>query len=46
MSEGVGLAHLVSLRIAVCLWVVFLVFKVLFDRFWLHGLCLSSATRD
>ena len=46
MSEGVGLARLVSLRIAVCLWVVFLVFKVLFGRFWLHGLCLSSATRD
>lgn len=45
-SEGVGLAPLVSLRIAVRLWVVVLVFKVLFGWFWLHGLCLSSATRD
>lgn len=45
-SAGVGLARLVSLRTAVHLWVVFLVFKVSFGWFWLHGLCLSSVTRD
>ena len=42
MSADAGLARLASLRTAVHLWMVVLVFKVSCGWSWLRGLCLSS----